>query len=205
MWDAWLLMGFRPHDNRKAAVAKRVQDFREAHPDWTLTTAVMHRDLDCVVMQATIADETGRVRANGHAEEYRKSSDINRTSALENCETSAIGRALAALGFGGTEFASANEVERAVSGQKGDTTLIHSAPRMAFEALQPEVQDQLRRAAPTITASVTAGNVAGAIQAIEMLCDNWPEDDTIKVALWSLLDSGTRSAIKRHQQAEGKA
>lgn len=99
-------------------VALRVQMFRNDFPDHSLTTAVICRDEDCVVMQATIADPTGRVIANGHSEEYRKSSQINRTSALENAETSAIGRALAAFGLGGTEFASANEVQNAIHQQK---------------------------------------------------------------------------------------
>lgn len=95
-------------------VALRVQLFREAHPEKSLTTDMIVRDEECVVMRATIADETGRVLATGHSEEYRKSSQINRTSALENAETSAIGRALAAFGFGGTEFATANEVQNAI-------------------------------------------------------------------------------------------
>jgi hypothetical protein len=98
-------------------VALRVQLFRQQHPDHSLTTSVVARDEDCVVMQATIADPTGRVIANGHSEEYRKSSQINKTSALENAETSAIGRALAAFGLGGTEFASANEVQNAIHQQ----------------------------------------------------------------------------------------
>ena len=185
-------------------VARRVQDFREAHPEWSLTTSVLHRDADCVVMQAIIADEAGRVRANGHAEEYRKASEINRTSALENCETSAIGRALAALGFGGTEFASADEVARAVTGSKGEPPT-HNAPRMAFDALQPEVQDHLRRSVPQVVSCVAAGNVSRAIEVIEMIADNWPQDDTIKPAVWSLLDSATRSAIKKHQQQKEAA
>lgn len=179
-------------------VARRVQDFRDRHPDWSLSTAILHRDLDCVVVQASIADDAGRIRATGHAEEFRKSSEINRTSALENCETSAIGRALAALGFGGTEFASADELVRAVSGQKGDASGTHNAPRMAFEALQPEVQDNLRRAAPQIVAYVGAGKVREAIDLFELTCGNW-DDDTVKPALWSLLDSGTRSSIKKFQ------
>lgn len=98
-------------------VALRVQKFRETHPAHALTSTVIYRDDECVVMQATIADEAGRVLANGHAEEYRKSSQVNKTSALENAETSAIGRALAAFGFGGTEFASANEVQNAIHQQ----------------------------------------------------------------------------------------
>lgn len=108
-------------------VALRVMRFREAHADHSLITEVLHRDADCVVMRASIIDTAGRLLATGHAEEYRKATEINRTSALENCETSAIGRALAAFGFGGTEFASANEVERAVNGDKGsslDRTLV---------------------------------------------------------------------------------
>jgi hypothetical protein len=98
-------------------VALRVQKFREAHPDWSLTSEVLFRDEDCVVMKSIIADETGRILATGHAEEYRKSSQINGTSALENAETSAHGRSLAALGIGGTEFASANEVQNAIHQQ----------------------------------------------------------------------------------------
>ena len=98
-------------------VALRVQKFREAHPGWSLTSEVLFRDADCVVMKSIIADETGRVLATGHAEEYRKSSQINGTSALENAETSAHGRCLAALGLGGTEFASANEVQNAIQQQ----------------------------------------------------------------------------------------
>lgn len=99
-------------------VALRVQNFREAHPDWSLMTEIVHRDADEVVMVATIYNAEGRAIATGHAEEKRKASQINSTSALENCETSAIGRALASAGFGGAEFASANEVQNAVAQQK---------------------------------------------------------------------------------------
>lgn len=64
-----------------------------------------------IVVKATIADDAGRVLATGHAEEIRGKGNVNATSALENAETSAIGRALAALGLSGGEFASANEMD----------------------------------------------------------------------------------------------
>ena len=99
-------------------VALRVQQFREKHPDWSIVTAIVHRDADEVVMLASIVNEQGRIIATGHAEEKRKASQINSTSALENCETSAIGRCLASAGFGGSEFASANEVQNAIAQQK---------------------------------------------------------------------------------------
>jgi deoxycytidylate deaminase len=98
-------------------VALRVQHFREVHPDWSIVTQIVHRDADEVVMVATILNEQNRIIATGHAEEKRKASQINSTSALENCETSAIGRALAGAGFGGSEFASANEVQNAIQQQ----------------------------------------------------------------------------------------
>lgn len=105
-------------------VAKRVVDFRKAHPTWVIDTRIkppaelpecLH---DCVVVQARICDEDGNIVATGHAEERPGSSNINKTSALENCETSAVGRALAFLGLGGDYgIASADEVLRAVSQQ----------------------------------------------------------------------------------------
>jgi len=98
-------------------VALRVQNFREVHPDWSIVTQIVHRDENEVVMVAAILDEQNRIIATGHAEEKRKASQINSTSALENCETSAIGRCLASAGFGGSEFASANEVQNAIQQQ----------------------------------------------------------------------------------------
>lgn len=98
-------------------VALRVKTFRDSFPQFALTTAIIDRDDECVVVQASIADDKGFVLATGHAEEYRAATQINKTSALENAETSAIGRALAAFGFGGTEFATANEVANAIHQQ----------------------------------------------------------------------------------------
>ena len=95
-------------------VALRVQKFREAHPDWELSTEIIKADDVVVIMQARIYTDLGKCISTGHAEEFRAAGQINSTSALENAETSAIGRALAAAGWGGTEFASANEVQNAI-------------------------------------------------------------------------------------------
>lgn len=106
------------HGREYETVALRVQKFKSAYPNHALTTEVLTRDEDCVVMKASIYNPEGRLIATGHAEEYRKASTINKTSALENAETSAIGRALAAFGLGGTEFATADEVANAISQQR---------------------------------------------------------------------------------------
>ena len=50
--------------------------------------------------------------ATGYAEEIRNSTQINKGAAIENCETSAVGRALAALGLHGGEYASVQEIEK---------------------------------------------------------------------------------------------
>lgn len=80
-----------------------------------------------IVVKATIADDAGRVLATGHAEEIRGKGNVNATSALENAETSAIGRALAALGLSGGEFASANEMD----GVERKATAIAERPKPA--------------------------------------------------------------------------
>jgi hypothetical protein len=117
-------------------VALRVSKFREKHPAWALETEIIQRDSEVVLMKASIKDETGRVLATGHAEEYRAASQINETSATENCETSAIGRALAALGLGGTEFASADEVANAITQQKRITPVAGSLENLSSEEQQ---------------------------------------------------------------------
>lgn len=116
------------HGREYQTVALRVHSFRSDHPDWSLTTEIIERTPEVVVMRAVIADPGGRVHAVGHAEEFRSASSINKTSALENCETSAIGRALAAFGIGGTEFASADEVQRVEHKQPAPDTNTDEPP-----------------------------------------------------------------------------
>jgi hypothetical protein len=70
------------------------------------------------VLFRSIIDDQGKVVGTGLAEEYRDESMINKTSAVENCETSAIGRALMAAGFGSGEYCSAEELLAALSRQK---------------------------------------------------------------------------------------
>jgi hypothetical protein len=99
------------HGKEYATVAFRVSEFRKKFPDWEIHTEIIEANDSKVVMQAYIYNKENRCIATGHAEEFRASSSINKTSALENAETSAVGRALSFAGFGGTEFiASAEEM-----------------------------------------------------------------------------------------------
>ena len=82
------------HGKEYKTVALRIQEFREKHPDFTIQTELVEANDTLVVMKATISMGP-QVIATGYAEEVRTASKINRTSALENAETSAVGRALA--------------------------------------------------------------------------------------------------------------
>jgi hypothetical protein len=91
----------------------RVNEFRENNPDWSIHTKLITNNETEIVVAADIIDEKGNVRATGHARELvnDKSCVLNKHSGIENCETSAIGRALANLGIGTEQmFASQDEI-----------------------------------------------------------------------------------------------
>jgi len=105
------------HGKEYHTVAERVHTFREASPDLTIETKIVRWEGDDVVVKASISDN-GKLLATGLAHEVRGSTNINKTSHVENCETSAIGRALAAFGLAGTEYATADEVANAIAQQQ---------------------------------------------------------------------------------------
>ena len=104
-------------------VNERIKFFRQEdeYKNWTISTEFTALDSEMCVCKCVIADPSQRVVATGHAHEERSSSHINKTSYVENCETSAIGRALAMMGIGiDTSIASANEVQDAIAKQEGE-------------------------------------------------------------------------------------
>lgn len=99
-------------------VAARISAFRELCPVGTISTEILSLADGIVTMKTTITDENGKVLATGMAQEKETSSYINKTSYIENCETSAVGRALGMLGIGSDEqMASAEEVANAINNQ----------------------------------------------------------------------------------------
>jgi len=90
----------------------RVEAFRKAFgTSLGINTEILVDDGTRVVIKATVTNETGMIIGSGFAEEIRGQGNVNKTSALENGETSAIGRALASLGLHGGAYASINELD----------------------------------------------------------------------------------------------
>jgi len=117
------------HGKEYLTVAERVN---QIHKDYkgmvSITTEVLKFDDEKAMVKATAiiyedsdAGDIGRI-FTGHAFERADASRINATSYLEVCETSAIGRALAAASYGGSEFASADEVANAITEQANDNS-----------------------------------------------------------------------------------
>lgn len=101
-----------------AEVNQRIKAFRMVYPEGSIETKVLKLDGGVCVMQAEVRDfET--ILGTGTAYELEGSTFINKTSYIENCETSAVGRALGMAGFGiDTSVASYEEVQTAIENQK---------------------------------------------------------------------------------------
>lgn len=105
-------------DKQYAPVNERIKAFRKVFPDGAIQTEIIENDDKIIAVRAIVSAEIGdlsrRVLSTGMAFEFKNGSNINKTSWLENCETSAVGRALGFAGFGiDTAIASAEELTSA--------------------------------------------------------------------------------------------
>ena len=109
--------------NDYVMVNERIIHFRtsEEYKGWSLTSEMISLTEDSCIIKGVVTDNNGIVRATGLAQEDKTSSLINKTSFVENCETSAWGRALGCLGIGiKKSIASAEEVDMAIKKQELD-------------------------------------------------------------------------------------
>jgi len=145
-------------------VNQRIKYFRESgqYEGWSLTSDVYHLDEASCVIKASVLNDKGEIVATGFAQEDKSSSYINKTSYVENCETSAWGRALANLGIGiDTSIASSNEVSMAISKQG-------SKPKAAVKATAKvsllELTDEIKA---KMVKAVQAGKKDAVVQALD--------------------------------------
>ena len=117
-----------------AEVNQRIKAFRMVYPTGGIMTDMLSNENGVCVFRATVGyfaeDGEYRILGTGTAYEKESSSYINKTSYIENCETSAVGRALGMAGFGiDTSVASYEEVQNAINNQgKKSDAVVYEKP-----------------------------------------------------------------------------
>ena len=102
-----------------SAVNERIKAFRINHPLGTIATNIEKLENGIVVMSCEVKDENGFLLGKAFAYEKENSTFINKTSFIENCCTSATGRALGYAGYGiDLSVCSAEEVANAIAQQE---------------------------------------------------------------------------------------
>ena len=100
-------------------VNERIKYFKSNYDNTAILTYLVSDEGGKCIFKAEVLVE-GECVATGHAYEVEGSTFINKTSYIENCETSAVGRALGNFGIGiDTSVASAEEVTNAINNQNG--------------------------------------------------------------------------------------
>ena len=113
-----------------AEVNQRIKAFRMVYPEGTINTEIISLENGVCTMKATAMNE-GKILGTGFAQEKEGSTFINKTSYIENCETSAVGRALGMCGFGiDTSVCSAEELQNALNNQNKPET--KSKPKIEY-------------------------------------------------------------------------
>ena len=178
------------HGKKYSPVSARVEKFRKHFgPNGRLRIAEQAETENGRLFMRAVVELRGEGEwievAEGRAEEQRGATAILKTSAVEVCETSAIGRALANFGLHGGEYASANEVQVARSQQGAGWGVHHPLGDVAPD-------DNAIKYADAFKEALANGGDVKAVHA-----DLHAEGEELYRATWSLLDSKSRSAIKK--------
>lgn len=191
------------HGKEYKTVAKRVQEFRETetYKGWSIMTEIVKIDDDQCVMKASVISPESKIIATGHGCEFKASSQINKTSYVENCETSAIGRALACLGLGGTEFASANEVANAIHQQTVDKATPKPTIIKATDGAGDDLSEDDKQFIRDLAIEAIAAHADKDIAEAHRIYTSLNNDE--RTFLWTLLEAPIRRAIKDYDATKG--
>ena len=141
-------------------VEERLVKFWKDHPDGQIHTKVLEHTQARFIVEASIyrTEADARPWTTGLAEETVQGRGVNATSALENCETSAIGRALANAGYATKgKRASREEMSKVASKSAADSAIQAAKAKMAQTATEyiPVAKEDdpwaIREAAPVST------------------------------------------------------
>ena len=119
-------MSIKIHGKEYVMVHERIQILHEKYGgNVSINTEIIADDKESIIMKATISiansEDDEKQTFTGHAQEFKNSTQINTTSAYENCETSCVGRACSMLAIGiESSVSSAEEVQTAIHQQKNE-------------------------------------------------------------------------------------
>ena len=208
-------LGFDPA--AYASVAERIRLFWESFPDGRITTRLVSRTEHDVVFEARVyrsASDT-EPAATGWAAEREGDGDVNAVACLENTETSAVGRALANLGFtAAKERPSAEEMEKAARARarreerpraEGAPRVARSPPRRPALGADPQQRraDVVSDVLPLVRAAERCGLRPRRAEAIRrrLLADTTPASAVAAIA--RVLRRWTRKQV--HQEIQSLA
>lgn len=168
-----------------AEVHERVKAFRSIVPNGCIETELLSVEKGVCIIKAIVRNEEGQILGTGIAYEKEGSSFINDTSYIENCETSAVGRALAFLGLGiDASIASALEVQNAIKNQ----------PQ------QPQVQQAQPQQPPQAIAEAKKGKLDTIIKMIEQATTNEELDNIARITDQDLMPYIVGAAVAKRTQ-----
>lgn len=123
-----------------AEVFQKIKAFRMLYPNGTISTEIVSLNDGVAVIKALVMNDDGKLLGTGTAYEKEGSSFINETSYIENCETSAVGRALSMVGIGiDLGVSSYEEVANAMLNQDKDP-----APKVKGEVVKETPKSEVK-------------------------------------------------------------
>lgn len=204
-----------------AEVNQRIKAFRMIYPTGIIETEMLSNENGVCIFKAMVGYREGTELyklATGTAYEKEDSTFINKTSYIENCETSAVGRALGMCGFGiDTSVASAEEVQNAIQNQVTITTEEEArALELTFGKYKGETIGELVDREDSYINYLFQNGTPDIKQAITILTgivDHTPEEtkDIVnampiqETQIQRLKDEIDRETIKLYLQSVGKA
>lgn len=128
-----------------AEVNQRLKAYRMVYPKGIIKPIIINLENGICIIQAEIYDEEGKLLSVATAQENQKSSYINQTNYIENCETSAVGRALGFAGFGiNSSIASAEDIKNEIDKEKYDEPM-DDEQLTIIANFSPNMKDALKK------------------------------------------------------------
>ena len=170
-------------------VAQRLVRWWDAYPDGRIITSIHHYDGSTIIMRAECYNNDDKLIATGYAEEQFGSSPVNKTSMIENCETSSIGRAISNSKIG--------HIGGADSGQRASMEEMAKVNRHNSEPARPDTHGSATPKQLGFLKSLARGKGWDDLQLLEYIHRLLQVDDVVVETLTAGQCSAVIDGIKK--------